>query len=269
MGFSTRLFAVGPERPRLALAHYDEGGLRSAAEAVSRLLPELVVRPIGVSNVGRGGYPPTEDQVWVSTFGPTVVFGGAEDGLSTQVAQAAGGEAGWWQLTIQSSSDFCQFEVREPAGLARELWISGEDSLEDADLMSFGDRLPFEIPYWAGEHRVLWEDEEPDEAALPFHPRDLGEAATAWIFGMAGEGAPGDEVQRSLGRIVGVSDVAMHGFQVIPAAVEKPARPAAVEKTAAEVGLEVRPKVRLKDRLGQLFGRSAGRTGRKDVGAGL
>ncbi|HEY9100482.1 DUF6928 family protein [Chitinimonas sp.] len=55
-----------------------------------------------------------------------------------------------------------------------------------------GPHLPFEAPYWAGEHPALGPEEngDADSYPLPFHPLDLGEAALAASLGYVLEGHP-------------------------------------------------------------------------------
>jgi hypothetical protein len=73
--------------------------------------------------------------------------------------------------------------------LLRALSLSPDDGiLEDT-----GQRMPFEEPYWAGEHPL---ELEPDEKPYPlaFHPLDLAEAALEALFGYTLEGPPSDTV---------------------------------------------------------------------------
>jgi hypothetical protein len=52
---------------------------------------------------------------------------------------------------------------------------------------NFGDPLPFERAYWAGEHQLEAENGEP-EYPLPFHPLELAEDALRALFGFNYEG---------------------------------------------------------------------------------
>ncbi len=51
-----------------------------------------------------------------------------------------------------------------------------------------GNRLPFEEPYWAGEHPALDPEEDPASYPFPSHPLELGEAALQAMFGYQLEG---------------------------------------------------------------------------------
>jgi len=46
-----------------------------------------------------------------------------------------------------------------------------------------GQRLPFEEPYWSGEHPVVDSEEEEDAYPFPFHPLELGEETLKDRFG--------------------------------------------------------------------------------------
>jgi hypothetical protein len=56
----------------------------------------------------------------------------------------------------------------------------------DGILDDIGQRLPFEEPFWSGQHPVS--DDGGDEYPLPFHPLELGEAALKEFFGYQLEG---------------------------------------------------------------------------------
>lgn len=72
--------------------------------------------------------------------------------------------------------------------LIRSLSLSPDSGV----LEDLGARLPFEAPYWAGDHPAI-EDEEEDYP-FPFHPLDLAEAALGALFGYQLEGAMDDSM---------------------------------------------------------------------------
>lgn len=53
---------------------------------------------------------------------------------------------------------------------------------------AIGQRLPFEEPYWSGEHAAVDSEEEKDVYPLPFHPLELGEETLKDRFGYQLEG---------------------------------------------------------------------------------
>jgi hypothetical protein len=210
MGFKTSLYAVGPGVPRLDLVAHPEGGVEAASAAAHRWFAGLVGEPIGTADLFEGGYP-GDGVLYVATFGPTTVFGGMvpSDHRDRLAAMAADAGLMSWELTIHSVVDLCQFEVHDTDGaVVRALEIYADKAPAAVAADAVGEPLPFEVPYWAGEHP------EVDDYPHAFHPLELGEAAMAWIFGSSGEGAPDDAVQHELGDLVDPFDVPMHGFGV-------------------------------------------------------
>lgn len=90
---------------------------------------------------------------------------------------------------MHSVVDWFAFAVWRDGTLVRALSASPDAGV----LEDIGQRLPFEEPYWRGEHRVEGgEGEDEDAYPLPFHPLELGEAALGALFGYHLEG-PVDE----------------------------------------------------------------------------
>lgn len=213
MGFKTSLIALSAEPPRLAITTGPEQG-RAAAEAViADIFAGRGLRFRETSNIYEASYP-GEDTVGVSTYGDTVVLGGEwvfAKGYEAVHAAARGRQV--WELAIHSVVDLCHIEVRDAAGqVVRRLDRYADIDPEGIAANTEGDPLPFEVPYWAGEHADSDPGEEVD-ALTPFHPLDMGEAAMGWIFGVYGEGAPSDAVQKTLTIIDGF-EVPMHVFEV-------------------------------------------------------
>ncbi|MFB7945852.1 hypothetical protein ACFC6L_13125 [Kitasatospora phosalacinea] len=91
---------------------------------------------------------------------------------------------------MHSVVDRLAFAVREDGRLVRSLSVSPDGGVVE----DIGDRLPFELPYWAGEHPVEpWPEDGGDRPyPLPFHPLELGEDALHALFGFNVEGHPAD-----------------------------------------------------------------------------
>ena len=97
--------------------------------------------------------------------------------------------------------------VWEHGSIVRSLSVSPDGGIGE----NIGQPLPFEEPYWAGEHPVdtssglsMGDDPYP----LPFHPLELGEAALRALFGFVIEG-------RYEATDVDTEAVVMHGFRAI------------------------------------------------------
>jgi hypothetical protein len=212
MGFKTSLIGIGPNIPRLDLLKHEEGGPIAAAATLATFLPSIAVGPPVLTTLDEAAYPGAH-AFGVATFGPTTVLAGmlAVEHSAEIHARAAASHLRTWCLQIHSVVDLCAFEARDPSGAVTrrvELHADMADLSEAAE----GEPLPFEGPYWAGEHR---EDvEEGDEWPYPFdfHPLALGDAAIAWLFGTSGEGAAVDEVQASLPPLRDIWEIPAHVF---------------------------------------------------------
>lgn len=91
---------------------------------------------------------------------------------------------------MYSVIDWFSYVVWQDGKLLRSLSLSPESGI----LVDVGPRLPFEVPYWAGEHPMLDGDDVFLEYPLPFHPLELGEAALRAFFGYQLEGFVDEEL---------------------------------------------------------------------------
>jgi hypothetical protein len=88
---------------------------------------------------------------------------------------------------MHSVVDWFAFAIWKDRRLIRSLSLSPESGI----IEDIGERLPFEIAYWSGDHpAVELQDEEDGEQPypFPFHPLELGEAALKEFFGYQLEG---------------------------------------------------------------------------------
>jgi len=102
---------------------------------------------------------------------------------------------------MHSVVDMFVYAVWENGTLVRSLAMTPKDGI----IENIGAPLPFETPYWAGEHPVR------GRYPLPFHPLDLGGGpALRALFGFVIEGRrqPAD---------ISAESVKLAGFQVPPA----------------------------------------------------
>jgi hypothetical protein len=86
---------------------------------------------------------------------------------------------------MHSVVDWFGFGMWEGGTLVRALSLSPDSGV----IENIGARLPFELPFWAGEHPVDQEDGR-DAYPLPFHPLELGEEVLNAFFGFRLEGVP-------------------------------------------------------------------------------
>ncbi|MFD7730279.1 DUF6928 family protein [Kitasatospora phosalacinea] len=122
---------------------------------------------------------------------------------------------------MHSVVDRLAFAVWEDGRLVRSLSVSPDGGVVE----DIGDRLPFELPYWAGGHPVEpWpEDEDGRLYPLPFHPLELGEEALHALLGFNVEGHPSDA----------------DGIEVLPYLVGEPG---AAQRAAAAAAAAARPR---------------------------
>lgn len=117
---------------------------------------------------------------------------------------------------MHSVNDWFAYAVWQDGVLLRSLSL-GPDSGVVEDI---GTPLPFETPFWAGEHAVIPVGPARSSYPLPFHPLDLGEAALRELVGFVIEGRPMDTD-------IDADAVELTGFEVPPA---NPAPTAEIEE---------------------------------------
>jgi hypothetical protein len=83
---------------------------------------------------------------------------------------------------MHSVIDWFAFAQWTNGQLVRSLSLSPDSGI----LEDIGQRLPFEQPFWSGEHPPS--DDDQNDCPFPFHPLELGEAALKEFFGYQLEG---------------------------------------------------------------------------------
>lgn len=194
-------------------------GLSPDPDATQRLLAPLFpgrrLGPAGELSLGDASLLPPDGRVYAGSFpGAEIVCAGAlaDFDRAAEIPPrflTAGRGRRTHLLRMLSSVDFASFAVWADGLPVRALSLDPDNGvLEDV-----GPRLPFEEPFWAGQHPVdddpedLDADLEPDDDLelddgmgadpegypFPFHPLELGEEALRALFGFVLEGAPGDD----------------------------------------------------------------------------
>lgn len=132
---------------------------------------------------------PADDELVVGCFPGLIIVAAKEFGidvpsqLPAKFIDACPGHSVYLHA-MHSTVDWFAYAVWKGGKLQRSLSLSPDSGiLEDT-----GDRLPFEVPYWNGEHPALDPEEDDDDYPLPFHPLELGEAALLALFGYQLEG---------------------------------------------------------------------------------
>lgn len=135
---------------------------------------------------------PPDDELHIGCFPGLSIIAAKEFGidypsrLDRHFLQEAG-SGNIYLHAMHSVVEWFAFAVWRDGKLQRSLSLSpGSGVLED-----IGERLSFELPYWAGEHPAVKPEDEGEgdpPYPFPFHPLELGEAASEEFFGYHIEG---------------------------------------------------------------------------------
>jgi uncharacterized protein DUF6928 len=151
----------------------------ATADLVTRAHPDWTGATTGGATLGDAFYP-EGGQVYAGSFPSvdilcdrTVLVDRPSELPPHLVALGAGRRL--LLHTMHSVSDFFGYGIWEDGTLVRSLSLSPGDGVTE----NIGEPLPFEQPFWAGEHPMG------TGYPLPFHPLELGEdGALKALFGM-------------------------------------------------------------------------------------
>lgn len=176
------VYADGPVPP---LLRQDSSPDEEATEAlVARLHPRARLTELGYGDLLDHANPP-DGEAWATVLDGLAIVctsrvaGDRPSDIDPAIIGAMPGRT-TYVAAMHSVVDWFAFAIWSPAGeLVRSLSMSPDDGI----IENIGDPLPFEAPYWAGEHEEL-------DYPLPFHPLELGEDALGNLFGFCFEGMP-------------------------------------------------------------------------------
>jgi hypothetical protein len=161
---------------------------RKGSTALAKtLFPSEMLKPIADESLSNTN--PPDDEIVVGCFPGVSIVAAAEFGidypsqLPIEFREPNFGNTVYLHA-MHSVVDWFAFAVWQNGSLQRSLSLSPDSGIME----DIGEKMQFELPYWAGEHPALDPDEDPDEYPFPFHPLDLGEAALAEFFGYHLEG---------------------------------------------------------------------------------
>ena len=187
MGAKTWMLVYAKGDPRVALrrkpALDDEGSLRLAAS----LFPGEELTQIGRGDLSDTA--PPDNEILIGQLGEVAVVAAREFGadypsrLPQRFLEAAP-FAYVYLHAMHSVVDWFAFAQWKNGALVRSLSLSPDSGIME----DIGRTLPFEQPYWSGEHPALDPEEDPESYPFPFHPLELGEAALLDMFGYQLEG---------------------------------------------------------------------------------
>lgn len=149
------------------------------------LFPKQKLEPIGDGDLSYTC--PPDDEVHIGCFPGVSVLAAKEFGIDypSKLPQPflTAGEGGTVYLhAMHSVVDWFAYAQWTTGRLVRSLSLSPDSGI----LEDIGQRLPFEEPFWSGQHPAT--DDAEDDYPFPFHPLELGEAALKEFFGYQLEG---------------------------------------------------------------------------------
>lgn len=152
----------------------------------SSLFPKDKLEPIGDGDLSYTC--PPDSELHAGCFPGVSILAAKEFGIdypSKLPARfiSAGGSGTIYLHAMHSVVDWLAFAQWISGKLVRSLSLSPDSGI----LEDIGRRLPFEEPFWSGQHPVTVDDEQADYP-LPFHPLELGEVVLKEFFGYQLEG---------------------------------------------------------------------------------
>jgi hypothetical protein len=134
---------------------------------------------------------PPDSEIFIGCFPGVSVIAAKEFGIDypSRLPRrfiVAGGSGMVYLHAMHSVVDWFAYAQWVNGNLVRSLSLSPDSGI----LEDIGARLPFEEPYWSGQHPAV--DDGEDDYPFPFHPLELGEAALAELFGYQLEGTVDD-----------------------------------------------------------------------------
>lgn len=151
------------------------------------LFPGEKLQPIGDGDLSYTC--PPNDEIHIGCFSGVSIVAAKEFGIDypSRLLQRfiTAGSRGIITLhAMHSVVDWFAYAIWTNGKLTRSLSLSPDSGVME----DIGQRLPFEEPYWSGEHPAVDGEEQEDAYPLPFHPLDLGEEALKVRFGYQLEG---------------------------------------------------------------------------------
>lgn len=188
---------VGATTWMLAYADGDARSALAAAPALDRertfkfacsLFPGETLKPL---EDGTLSYTcPPDNEIHAGCFPGVSVIAAKEFGIDRPSALdrryiAAAGRGTVTLHAMHSVVDWFAFAQWSDGTLVRSLSLSPDSGI----IEDIGAKLPFEVPYWAGEQPAVDPEDDDHEYPFPFHPLELGEAALNALLGYQLEGA--------------------------------------------------------------------------------
>lgn len=187
MGAKTWMLVYSDGRARELLSAKPVLDRPATAAFARRLFPSEKLAPLEDGSLAWTN--PADDEIVIGCFDGVRVVAAMEFGidypsqLPSQFVQA--GDSGTIHLhAMHSVVDWFAFGIWRAGRLQRSLSLSPDSGV----LEDIGEKMAFELPYWAGEHPAVDPEDEDGDYPFSFHPLELGEAALREFFGYQLEG---------------------------------------------------------------------------------
>jgi hypothetical protein len=187
MGAKTWMLVLADANAREALAAKPQLDREATQKLANILFPGEKFEPIGDGDLSYTC--PPYNELHIGCFPGISVVAAKEFGIDypSKLPQrfiTAGGCGTVTLHAMHSVVDWFAYAIWANGKLLRSLSLSPDSGIME----DIGQRLPFEEPYWSGDHPAVDSDEEKDAYPFPFHPLDLGEATLKDRFGYQLEG---------------------------------------------------------------------------------
>jgi len=173
MGAKTWMLVYANESASDALRKRQELDRAATLKLANTLFPRDKLEPIGDGDLSYTC--PPDDELHIGCFPGVSIVAAREFGIDYPSKLhssfiSAGDNGAIYLHAMHSVVDWFAYAQWENGTLLRSLSLSPDNGV----IEDIGRRLPFEEPYWTGQHPAG--DDEEDEYPLPFHPLELGEA---------------------------------------------------------------------------------------------
>jgi hypothetical protein len=187
MGAKTWMLVLANSNAREALAAKPFLDREATYKLANTLFPDEKLELIGDGDLSYTC--PPDNEVHIGCFPGVSVVAAKEFGIDypSKLPQRfidAGGNGMATLHAMHSVVDWFAYAIWTNGKLVRSLSLSPDSGIME----DIGQRLPFEEPFWSGDHPAVDDDEEADAYPFPFHPLDLGEATLKDQFGYQLEG---------------------------------------------------------------------------------
>lgn len=187
MGAKTWMLVLADSNAREALAAKPQLDRAATQKLAETLFPEERLEEIGDGDLSYTC--PPDNELHIGCFPGVSVIAAREFAIDhpSRLARRfieAGAKGIITLHAMHSVVDWFAYAVWVNGKLQRSVSLAPDSGIME----DIGQRLPFEEPYWSGEHPAVDPDDEEETYPFPFHPLDLGEETLKNLFGYQLEG---------------------------------------------------------------------------------